>query len=44
MKILHTADWHLNDRLVRIDRTADLRAGVERVAAYCESERIDGAL
>src|SRR5438552_5031206 len=41
MRLLHTADWHLGDRLGRIDRTADLRAGVERVAAYCKSERID---
>jgi exonuclease SbcD len=41
MKLLHTADWHLNDRLGRIDRTSDLRAGVERIAAYCEAEKID---
>ena len=41
MKILHTADWHLNDRLGRIDRTDDLRRAVERVAAYCKSEAID---
>jgi len=41
MKILHTADWHLNDRLGRIDRTGDLRTAVERVAAACESERVD---
>ena len=41
MRILHTADWHLNDRLGRIDRTADLRAAVERIAGYCLSEKID---
>ena len=41
MRILHTADWHLGDRLGRIDRTADLRAAVERVAGLCESERAD---
>jgi exonuclease SbcD len=41
MRILHTADWHLADRLGRIDRTDDLRRAVERVAAYCQSERID---
>lgn len=41
MKILHTADWHLGDRLGRIDRTADLRAAVERVAAHCKSESVD---
>lgn len=41
MRILHTADWHLGDRLGRIDRTADLSRAVERVAAYCEAEKID---
>ena len=37
MRILHTADWHLGDRLGRIDRTDDLRRAVERVAAHCRS-------
>ncbi len=41
MKILHTADWHLGDRLGRIDRTADLRKAVERVATYCKEENVD---
>ncbi len=41
MKILHTADWHLGDRLGRIDRTADLRRAVERIAACCEREEVD---
>jgi exonuclease SbcD len=41
MRILHTADWHVNDRLGRIDRTADLRTAVERIAGYCQSEKID---
>jgi exonuclease SbcD len=43
MRILHTADWHLGDRLGGrgIDRTHDLHRAVERVAAYCESEAID---
>jgi exonuclease SbcD len=41
MKILHTADWHLGDRLGRIDRTADLRAAVERVASHCKQEAVD---
>src|SRR5262249_30443927 len=41
MKILHTADWHLGDRMGRIDRTADLRRAVERVAAYAEQQRVD---
>jgi exonuclease SbcD len=41
MKILHTADWHLGDRLGRIDRTHDLRVAVERVATYCKQEAVD---
>jgi exonuclease SbcD len=41
MRILHTADWHLGDRLGRIDRTADLRRSVERVARYCAEEKVD---
>src|SRR5207248_159830 len=41
MRILHTADWHLGDRLGRIDRTDDLRRRVERIAAYCAGEKAD---
>jgi exonuclease SbcD len=41
MKILHTADWHLGDRLGRIDRTDDLRRAVERVAGYCAEHQVD---
>jgi exonuclease SbcD len=41
MKIVHTADWHLGDRLDRLDRTDDLRRAVERVAAYCAEEQAD---
>jgi exonuclease SbcD len=41
MKLLHTADWHLGDRLGRIDRTDDLRRAVERVADYCRAEQVD---
>jgi exonuclease SbcD len=41
MRILHTADWHLGDRLGRIDRTADLRRAVERVAAYCGEHEVE---
>lgn len=44
MRILHTADWHLGDRLGRIDRTQDLRRAVERVGEYCRSERVDVVL
>jgi exonuclease SbcD len=41
VKLLHTADWHLNDRLGRVDRTDDLRRAVEKVAAHCHAERVD---
>ncbi len=41
MRILHTADWHLGDRMGRMDRTADLRKSVERIADYCEEESVD---
>src|SRR5439155_6226793 len=41
MRILHTADWHLGDRMGRIDRTDDLRQAVERVAGYCQEEKVD---
>jgi len=41
MKLLHTADWHLGDRLGRIDRTADLQRAVERVGKYCTEHAVD---
>src|SRR5262245_9027277 len=41
MKILHTAGWHLGDRLGRIDRTADLRRAVERAADYCKEHEVE---
>lgn len=41
MRILHTADWHLCDRLGRLDRTADLKARVQRVAEYCEERQVE---
>jgi exonuclease SbcD len=41
MRLLHTADWHLGDRLGRIDRTPDLRRAVEQVAHYCQEHQVD---
>jgi DNA repair protein SbcD/Mre11 len=41
MKLLHTADWHLNGRLGSQDRTGHLQARVEEVARLCESEKVD---
>ena len=35
MRILHTADWHLGDRLGRIDRTDDLRRADARSSLAC---------
>ena len=41
MRIIHTADWHLCNRLGRIDRTADLKQRIERVAELCEEKAAD---
>lgn len=43
MRILHTGDWHLGDRLGSrgIDRTADLRRNIERIADYCIEHAVD---
>lgn len=41
MKIIHTADWHLCDRLGRIHRTPDLQPRVERVAVLCMEHAAD---
>jgi DNA repair protein SbcD/Mre11 len=41
VRIVHTADWHLCDRLGRIDRTDDLHKRVERVAQICQEREAD---
>ncbi len=41
MKIIHSADWHLCDRLGRLNRTDDLKSRVERVAALCDEHTAD---
>ncbi|RAQ93968.1 metallophosphoesterase family protein [Thermogemmatispora tikiterensis] len=41
MRILHTADWHLNSRLGRQQRNPDLVRALNRVALYLEEERVD---
>src|SRR5262245_46538867 len=41
MKLLHTADWHLNDCLGGQDRTEHLRRRVERLAELCQDESVD---
>lgn len=44
VRIIHTADWHLCDRLGRVDRTNDLKARVEIVADLCEQHQVDALL
>jgi len=34
MRLLHTGDWHLGDRVGSVDRTDDLRRAVERVVQH----------
>jgi exonuclease SbcD len=41
MRLLHTADWHLNDRLGRIPRQPDIVARLEEIAAYLETYSVD---
>lgn len=41
MRLIHTADWHLCDKLGRVDRTPDLRARVEQIAALCDDHHAD---
>ena len=41
MRIIHTADWHLCNKLGPIKRTDDLNRRVERVAELCEEHAAD---
>lgn len=41
MRILHTADWHMNDTLGRVDRTEDIFRALEQIAAYLDEYRVD---
>ena len=41
MKILHTADWHMKDRLGRIDRSDDILRSLRRIAEYLEEHTVD---
>lgn len=41
MRILHTADWHLNHRLGRIERNEDICRSLRQIAAYLEQYQID---
>ena len=41
MKILHTSDWHLNDRLGQIKRQEDIEARLIEIAGYLEEHQVD---
>ncbi|HEY0074670.1 MAG TPA: exonuclease subunit SbcD [Abditibacteriaceae bacterium] len=41
MKILHTGDWHMNDTLGRVDRSADICQSLEQIAHYLEEHAVD---
>ncbi len=41
MKILHTADWHMNTKLGRHDLTPHIFRALEQIAAYLEAEGVD---
>lgn len=40
-RILHTADWHLNDRLGRVDRQPDILARLDQIARYLDEHQVD---
>lgn len=41
MRILHTADWHMQDRLGRQDRSEHISLALEQIAGYLEEHRVD---
>lgn len=41
MRILHTADWHLNSRLGRMDRNDDICRSLRRIAGYLDEYQVD---
>lgn len=41
MKILHTADWHMNESLGRVDRSADIVGALEQIAKYLDEYQVD---
>jgi DNA repair protein SbcD/Mre11 len=41
MRILHTSDWHLNDKLGRHERQPDLYARMEEIARILKDEAVD---
>ena len=41
MRILHTADWHMNTQLGRRDLSPYILRSLEQIAGYLESEKVD---
>src|SRR5690242_8218981 len=41
MKILHTSDWHLNERLGRIDRQSDIADRLIEIAGYLDQHKVE---
>ncbi|MCX6365151.1 MAG: exonuclease subunit SbcD [Armatimonadetes bacterium] len=41
MRILHTADWHLNHRLGRVSLKEDLEAAVRKIAGLLDEHQVD---
>ena len=41
MRILHTADWHLNHRLGQVDQSGDICAALEQIARYLNEYAVD---
>ena len=41
MRILHTSDWHLNERLKGIERQPDIVSRLEEIAGYLDEHRVD---
>lgn len=41
MRILHTSDWHLNDRLYRVKRQPDIAARLAEIASYLDERQVD---
>jgi exonuclease SbcD len=44
LRILHTADWHLGDRLGGVDRLPDQFARLREVVGYAEARHVDALL
>jgi len=41
MRILHTSDWHLTERLGNVDRHPDIVARLQEIARYLDVYRVD---